>query len=44
MTEAERELVNQKVGFPDSAVDRIVPIQHHEDPLKVSVEPFLNGS
>ncbi|AWM42976.1 mannitol-1-phosphate 5-dehydrogenase [Bacillus velezensis] len=41
LTEAERELVNRTVGFPDSAVDRIVPIQHHEDPLKVSVEPFF---
>lgn len=27
--------------FPDAAVDRIVPIQHHkDDPLKVVVEPF----
>ena len=25
LMEAERELVNQTVGFPDSAVDRIVP-------------------
>lgn len=41
LTEAEREHVNRTVGFPDSAVDRIVPIQHHEDPLKVSVEPFF---
>ncbi|NIK71408.1 mannitol-1-phosphate 5-dehydrogenase [Paenibacillus sp. BK720] len=28
------------VAFPDAAVDRIVPIQHHEDPLEVTVEPF----
>jgi mannitol-1-phosphate 5-dehydrogenase len=28
-------------AFPDAAVDRIVPIQQHEDPLKVTVEPFF---
>ncbi|OTN77987.1 mannitol-1-phosphate 5-dehydrogenase [Enterococcus sp. 8G7_MSG3316] len=28
------------VGFPDAAVDRIVPMQQHDDPLFVQVEPF----
>ncbi|MDO7908154.1 mannitol-1-phosphate 5-dehydrogenase [Paenibacillus sp. JX-17] len=28
------------VYFPNAAVDRIVPIQHHDDPLYVQVEPF----
>ena len=28
------------VGFPDAAVDRIVPMQQHADPLFVQVEPF----
>ncbi len=32
--------VNTYVGFPDAAVDRIVPNQHHADPLTVQVEPF----
>jgi mannitol-1-phosphate 5-dehydrogenase len=35
-----REKVSQSVAFPDAAVDRIVPIQHNEDPLEVRVEPF----
>lgn len=34
------KLVDQYVGFPNAAVDRIVPAQSHEDPLYVVVEEF----
>lgn len=34
------EYLESYIGFPDAAVDRIVPLQHHEDPLFVQVEPF----
>jgi mannitol-1-phosphate 5-dehydrogenase len=32
--------LDQWVGFPNAAVDRIVPNQVNEDPLHVKVEPF----
>ncbi|MFC0215087.1 mannitol-1-phosphate 5-dehydrogenase [Paenibacillus chartarius] len=35
-----RGKADQHVAFPDAAVDRIVPLQHHEDPLAVTVEPY----
>lgn len=41
LNEQEREVMVQYVGFPDSAVDRIVPLQNHKDKLKVIVEPFF---
>ncbi|MGP7818099.1 mannitol-1-phosphate 5-dehydrogenase [Niallia sp. 01092] len=35
------EKIDRYVAFPDAAVDRIVPAQHHEDPLEVTVEPYF---
>ncbi|MGG4501432.1 mannitol-1-phosphate 5-dehydrogenase [Paenibacillus polymyxa] len=40
LDEATRAKAEFSVYFPNAAVDRIVPIQHHEDPLHVQVEPF----
>lgn len=41
LSEEERTQVEQQIGFPNCAVDRIVPDQNHGDPLKVIVEPFF---
>lgn len=40
LDEATRAKAEASVYFPNAAVDRIVPIQQHEDPLHVQVEPF----
>lgn len=37
----EQDLLSNYVGFPDAAVDRIVPNQSNQDLLTVSVEPYF---
>ncbi|GEN52788.1 mannitol-1-phosphate 5-dehydrogenase [Halobacillus faecis] len=40
MDETLQNQLEDSIGFPNAAVDRIVPDQHNEDPLTVKVEPY----
>ncbi len=40
LSDGEKEFADRLVGFPDAAVDRIVPLQKHDDKLMVTVEPY----
>ena len=40
LDEETKGKVDQYIGFPDAAVDRIVPLQKNEEKLLVKVEPY----
>ncbi|MDG0810549.1 mannitol-1-phosphate 5-dehydrogenase [Cohnella rhizosphaerae] len=40
LSAAARSRADRCLSFPDSMIDRIVPVQWNEDPLAIRVEPF----
>ncbi|MFF5995967.1 mannitol-1-phosphate 5-dehydrogenase [Lysinibacillus sp. KU-BSD001] len=40
LPEELHEKASHFIAFPNTAVDRIVPTLHHEDPLEVTIEPY----
>lgn len=40
LPEEVKPKVDELIGFPDAAVDRIVPLQHSQEPLRVEVEEY----
>ncbi|QCR34366.1 mannitol-1-phosphate 5-dehydrogenase [Lysinibacillus sp. SGAir0095] len=41
LSKSMQEQASKIVTFPNTVIDRIVPAQHHKDPLEVTVEPYF---